>query len=178
MARRDYRDNTVKEAAVMYVEKLNLPNLKRECIKRGLMFERVGNMGIPELQSWFLHNFDNPIDLSLINKYDLWVEDFLRARGADESLLSPAMRLGTLDSIENGEIKKKRHRSRIPRVRAKKARTEEGLYTGTKKAMTYELQKSGKSKAEVITLVKEKYPDAKDKSIGIWFNKSRRLNKK
>lgn len=178
MARKDYRDGTVKETAVLYVEKLNLPNLKRECLKRGLMFERVGNMSVLELQSWFLHNFANKIDLDLINQYDLWVEGYLRERGCDETLISPAMRLGNLDIIENGETKKKRHRSRIPRVREKKARTEEGLYTGTKKAFTFELQKKGLSKAEVLKTVKEKYPDAKEKSIGIWFNKSRRLNKK
>jgi len=178
MARRDYRDTTVKESAIMYVEKLNLPNLKRECLKRGLMFERVGNMSVLELQSWFLHKFSNKIDLNLINQYDLWVEGFLKARNVDETLISPMMRLGNLDSIENGGVKKKRHRSRIPRVREKKARTEEGLYTGTKKALTFTLQKQGLTKAEVIKEVHAKYPEAKEKSIGIWFNKSRRLNKK
>ena len=36
----------------------------------------------------------------------------------------------------------------------------------------YELAKKGKDKPEVIKLVKKKFPEAKDKSISIWFKKA------
>ena len=42
--------------------------------------------------------------------------------------------------------------------------------------MTFELQQQGKTKVEVIEIIKEEYPDASEKSIGIWFNKSRKLH--
>ena len=176
---KDYRPKTVHGSAVGYVEKLNLPALKRECIIRGMPFEEV-TKGIPHLQTWFLNNFSNKADPTLPDKYDDWARKQLMARGADSSLLDPVFNLGSaLERGPNGEVtKKKRVKSRIPKAREKKPRTEEGLYTGTKKALTFDLQKQGKSKAEVIELVKAQFPDAKEKSIGIWYNKCKRLKSK
>jgi hypothetical protein len=175
---KDYRDRHVSPTAVSYVEKLNLPNLKRECIIRGIPFEMVPN-SFPQLQSWFLHNYNNDIDRNRLNEYDEWAEAGLRARGADPLLMGPSFRLGTaLENGPNGEIRKKRVKSRIPKMREKKARTTDGLYVGTKKAYTFELQKQGKTKAETIELVKAQFPEAKEKSIGIWYNKCKRLKGK
>jgi hypothetical protein len=177
--RRDHRDQTVSEAALTYLEKLALPDLKRECIVRGLPFEQVGAMSVLQLQSFFLHKFDTPEDRGLLDKYDLWVTKELQSRGVDPLLYSDAFKLGTIIVRDSGtgEFRKKRSGSRIPKVREKKARTEDNLYVGTKKAYTFELQKQGLSKPEVITKVLEKFPDAKEKSIGIWYNKARRVQK-
>ena len=49
-----------------------------------------------------------------------------------------------------------------------------GLFQGTKKSYTYELQKKGKTLDQVITKVTRKFPDAQTKSIRIWFNKSKK----
>ena len=172
-------DRGVSATAIAYVEKLNLPALKRECIIRGLEFEKVCG-SIPQLQTWFLHKYNNPINSGLLEKYDQWVTLLLRARGVDEALLAPEFRLGAfiLKNAEGGEYRSKGTRSRIPKMREKKTRTEDKLFTGTKKALTFELQKQGLSKAEVIEKVMAKFPEAKEKSIGIWFNKCKRMHAK
>ena len=176
---KDHRDRTVSPGAVTYVEKLDLPNLKRECIKRGLPFEEVGNKGVLQLQSWFLKNYDNGVDDLLLDLYDRWVTEFLKNRGSDPILDDPAFRLGrAIEKGADGEyIKKRKVRSRIPKLRAKKPRTEDGLYVGTKKAFTYDCQKKGLSKEDTIKQVLEQFPEAKAKSIGIWFNKAKRQKK-
>jgi hypothetical protein len=176
---RNETNRGVSATAIAYVEKLNLPALKRECIIRGLEFEKVCG-SIPQLQTWFLHNYNNPINNGLLEKYDQWSTLLLRSRGVDEALLAPEFRLGAfiLKNAEGGEYRSKGTRSRIPKMREKKARTEDKLFTGTKKALTFELQKKGLSKAEVIEKVMAKFPDAKEKSIGIWYNKCKRLHAK
>lgn len=174
---KDYRDQRVSPSAVSYIEKLNLPALKKECIIRGLPFEKVCG-SIPQLQTWFLNNYDNPIDRKRLEEYDQWATLLLKARNCDPSMLAPEFRLGEfiVKNAEGGVYKSKF--SKNPKSRTKKPRTEDHLICGTKKAYTYELQKRGLSKAEVIGMVKEKYPTAKDKSIGIWFNKSKKLHAK
>ena len=169
----------VPESAVKYVEHLNLPDLKRACIMRGMPFGEIGESSIPNLQSWYLKNYDLPVDHRLLEEFDLWCEALLRERGADDSMLSPIFRLSSVGARnEDGEItKRKRIRSMVPKIKRKKERTTEGLFKGTKKAFTYELAQRGLPKAEVMAMVKEKYPDAKDKSIGIWFNRARKAKK-
>ena len=179
MSRKDHRDDSVSSHAVTMIEKLTFPNLKRECILRGLQFEMVGSMSVLKLQGWFLHHFDNPIIKDSLNKYDEWVTNELKSRNADPLLYSDAFKLGTIitKDAETGETRRKRGHNRITKVREKKARTEDNLYVGTKKAYTFSLQKQGLTKAEVIEKVIEKFPEAKEKSIGIWFNKAKRIQK-
>lgn len=178
MAKNDVNKG-ISATAVAYVEKLNLPALKRECIIRGLEFERVCS-SIPQLQTWFLHNYNNPINNARLNEYDRWSTLLLRSRGVDEAMLAPEFRLGSfiIRNAEGGEYKSRGTRSRIPKAREKKARTEDKLFAGTKKALTFDLQKKGLTKAEVILKVKAQFPDAKEKSIGIWFNKCKRMHTK
>ena len=176
MSRKDHRDESVSSHAVTMIEKLTFPNLKRECILRGLEFELVGNMSVLKLQSWFLHHWGNPIQKDALNKYDEWVTNELRSRNADPLLYSDAFKLGTIISKDaEGGTHKRRGHNRLTKLREKKARTEDNLYVGTKKAYTFELQKAGVAKSEVIQKVMEKFPEAKEKSIGIWFNKAKRL---
>lgn len=173
------QNSGISATAVAYVEKLNLPALKRECIVRGIPFDKVCS-SIPQLQTWFLHNYDNPIKLDKLNEYDQWSTLLLKDRGVDESMLAPEFRLGSfiLKNAEGGTYKSKGSRSRIPKMREKKQRTEDSLFVGTKKALTFELQKKGLTKAEVIEKVQAKFPDAKAKSVGIWYNKCKRLHSK
>lgn len=171
----------ISASAIKYVESLALPNLKRECIIRGLPFGEVGNMSVLNLQSWFLKHFDNPIDVSSLEAYDLWVEKVLRDRGCDEALLASTFRLSAVgERAESGEIIKKRRVKLLgPKVKKKKERTPEGLFKGTKKSFTYELAKDpAMNRVEAIKLVQEQYPEAKEKSIGIWFNRARKQIKK
>lgn len=169
------------DRASKFLEKLNLPALKRECIARGMPFEEVSEATVLKLQSWFLKNFPNKVNINLINEFDDWVENILKKRGVDPVLLDPIFRLGQIGARnEDGEVvKKKRVTGLIHKpLKEKRAKTTEGLFTGTKKAYTFELQKQGLSKDEVISKVKEKFPEAVDKSISIWFNKAKKANKK
>ena len=160
----------IPESAIKYVETLNLKDLKRACIMRGLPFEEVGEQSILNLQSWFLKNFDLPLDYKLLEEYDIWCERLLNERGVDPIMTSATFRLSAIaERNADGEIvKRKRVKSMVPRVKKKKERTTDGLFKGTKKAYTYELSQKGIPKDKVLQLVKEKWPDAKDKSIGIW----------
>lgn len=167
--------NHAIDQAYRFLNKLPLPDLKRECLIRGLPFHELGDKSIPDLQGWFLKNFMNPLDHSLLNKYDAWAESYLKARGADPILYATAFRLGTIgDEGADGEVKKKRATTIIKPIKIKKERTEDGLFTGTKKAYTFLLQKQGLSKDETIKAVKLKFPEASEKSVSIWFNKAKK----
>lgn len=157
------------------LQKLNLPDLKRHCIVRGIPFEKVGDSSILQLQSWFLKNYNNKVDISLLDKYDDWLEAYLKARNVDKTMLDPIFRLGHISERDDeGNVTKvKRVRGMGKKVQKKRERTEEGIFTGTKKAYAVELQKQGLTKAEVTEKVMEKFPDAKEKSISIWFNKAK-----
>lgn len=168
--------NKISPTAIKYVENLNLTDLKRGCVSRGLEFQEVGNKSILNLQSWYLRNFDNPIDEGLLEKFDIWCEELLSARGNDGPMLSSTFRLSAVAERDaEGKITKRKRIKRLGgKIRKKKARTSEGLFQGTKKAYTYELVKQGKTKAEAILEVIDKFPDAKEKSIGIWYNRAKK----
>lgn len=146
---------------------------------RGMPFEDIGKSSIPNLQSWYLKNYDLPVDYRLLEEFDLWCEKLLRERGADDTMISPIFRLSSVGARNaEGEItKRKRIRSMVAKPKRKKERTTEGLFKGTKKAFTYELAQKDLPKAEVMAMVKEKYPDAKEKSIGIWYNRARKAKR-
>jgi hypothetical protein len=169
----------VPESAIKMVENLNLQDLKRSCIIRGIPFEDVCDKSVLGLQSWYLSHYDYPVNHSLLEAYDIWSEALLRERGVDPTMISPYFRLSAIGIRNaNGEVvKRKRVKSLTPKFKRKKARTQEGLFQGTKKALTYALCKEGLAKEEVIAKVIEQFPDAKPKSIGIWYNRSKKSKK-
>jgi hypothetical protein len=179
MAKEMKLKQTGRNPAQDYIEKLTLSNLKRECLVRGMPFEDLVNSSVPNLQSWFLKNYPNPIHRERLNEFDDWNDKILRARNVDSTMLDPIFRLGSIASRdgEGNILKKKRVTGMIKKDRKRREKTKAGLFTGTKKAYTFELQSQGKTKSEVITLVMEKFSDAKEKSISIWFNKSKKVKK-
>lgn len=161
--------------AQLYIEKLTLPGLRRECLIRGMEFQAVTDASVLNLQSWFLKNFPNPIHTEKLNEYDVWIETELRARGVDECFLDPVFRLGYINEQDaDGNVTKRKRVSVISSPKKRREKTTDGLFTGTKKAYTFLLQSQGKTKAETTQLVIETFPDAKEKSISIWFNKSKK----
>lgn len=153
---------------------LKLPDLKRQCIMRGYPFSALGESSVLDLQSFFIHNYYKEKDVSLLDKYDDYIEDMVKARNWDRSLIHPDLRLGRIaEKDEDGNITK-RKRLGIRIKKKKRKRTSDGLFAGTKKAYTYELVKAKKTKEEIIKLVIEKFPDAKEKSIVIWANRAKR----
>lgn len=161
------------------LENMNIKDLKRNCIVRGMPFEMVVQSGIPDLESWFIRNGAAPIDHELLDQFDNWVEEYLqKERGIDPNgpngaLLSPMLRLGFFGEDEDGNVKVKRIKG-IKKKKKKRKKTEDGIFAGTKKALTFECVKRGLSKEETIKKVTKEFPEAKDKSIGIWYNSARK----
>lgn len=179
MAKEMRAKQTGRNPAQDYLEKLNLPALKRECLIRGMEFEAVANASVPTLQSWFLKNYMNRRIIEKLNEYDDYVERILRSRNVDPTMLDPIFRLGNIftKDASGNTIKKKRITGLIKKDKKRREKTKTGLFTGTKKAYTFELQAMGKTKNEVVGMVMEKFPEAKEKSISIWFNKSKKVKK-
>ena len=160
------------------LSKLTIKGLKRECVIRGLAPELVGTMGVPELQGWFIHHFDNPVNTNLLNEYDDYVEGVLKSTG-NADLIYPELRLGYVGERddEGNTIKRKRVPGHAKRKKKNRTKNSDGLFSGTKKALTFELTKQGLSKDEIIKKVVGQFPEAKPKSIGIWYNKAKKLVK-
>lgn len=182
MSKKKRKFETNLHPATAYLDKMTLKDIKRECVVRGIAFYEVVSRDIPYLTNWFIDNFYNKTDHSLLDQFDDWQEAEVtkayEAKG-ETPYLHPALRLGYIAEKDgDGNVtKKKRAKVIIAKKKDKRERTKEGLFSGTKKAYTFQLQKDGKTKEETIALVKEQFPEASEKSISIWFNKSKKSPK-
>lgn len=154
-------------------------DMKRMCIVRGMDFEELLRGDFTRLHSWLHKNWGNKINEELLTKFDDWMDEEL-LKGGNADLIHPNLRLGYIsdgrEDENEGSNKIKKKEKTEPKV--KKEKTEDGIFSGTKKALTYSLQKAGESLEDTITKVIEKFPDASDKSIKIWFKKCKRENEK
>ena len=153
------------------------------CVSRGLEFEQVVKLDHNGLGSFFVKNFENTENPELLTQYDIWLDQQLEQRGykQGDALMSPCLRLGYVGRgdlsdapakiIEPGNKEKK-----IPEGAKEKVKREidetTGVVAGTKKNLTYTLAKQGIELSEVVTRVKEKFPDAQEKSIKIWYKRA------
>jgi hypothetical protein len=158
-------------------------DLKREVVIRGMPFMKVITTAWVGLAVYYRENFFKKTNPALLDEFDKWQEEeilkSLNAKGKkiESWATDPRLRLGFIGETdgEGNTLTIKRIKGISSRVKKpKRERTFNNIYAGTKKAMTYELQKNGVSKEETIKLVKEKFPEANDKSIGIWYNKSKK----
>lgn len=154
---------------------LNYKDLKKECIIRGLDFEQTTFASFPFLSGWLLENQFIESDLNNLIKYDKWVEEGLIEAGKDY-LVHKSLRLSYLSEDQIEEKTNKIKNKKFPIKKEKRVKNELGLYTGTKKAYTYELAKKGKKINLIIKRVMKRFPDAKEKSIKIWFNRANKEN--
>jgi len=160
-------------------------DLQRACIVRGMPSQDMVESDHHKLVSWFIENYDNTQSEELLINHDGWVEEQLIARGYKKGdvLLSPALRFSYVGNIEEIEkpkiIKPHNEKEKPPNERKEKSTVDvnTGIRTGTKKALTYQLTISGLSIGEVIKGVKNKFPEAEDKSIKIWFKRATNLEK-
>jgi len=157
------------------LEKYDLPALKRQVIMRGLGFMDVSKLSVLNMQGWFLQHYEVPKNESFLLEYDKWLEALLIERGAGD-LINPAFRLSGTKTVGDKEVKVKRFKDK-PNFKTKRVKTAEGIRGGTKKALTFDLQSKGIPRDQIITRVMDQFPDALEKSIIIWFNKARRLQK-
>lgn len=179
MGRRSLQDEITPQDRAL--AKMKYRDLKLACVARGMPFEEVIAADHPKLASWFNQNFENGEDPTLLNEFDVYVEEQLQQRGykKGDAILAPCFRLGYIPPMEDLPDQPKRvgivvKMETKPEEQKPKREvdTETGIIAGTKKALTYKCQKDGKSLDETVKIVKDKFPEAQDKSIKIWFQRS------
>lgn len=181
--KRKFEENAT--AADAHLRDMKFKDLKRECVSRGMDFEDVIAGNIPKLSNWFRDHYFDPVLPKLLDQFDDWQEELIRdamlKKGQDpNTVIHPALRLGYIaEKDEEGNVTKaKRVKLLVKKKKKKRERTQDGIFQGTKKSLTYTLQKEGKSKEETIKTVLEQFPDASEKSISIWYNKAKKFHAK
>jgi hypothetical protein len=148
--------------------------LQRACIVRGIDFQKLVHATAPQLHAWFVDNFYEKIDNSRLDAFDEWREEIMRKRGLDE----PFIRLGFIGEkdTETGEVIsiKRPKKFKKPKKKKRERNEEFGIFSGTKKELTFRCVKDDMSLEKTIKVVTDKFPDAKPKSIGIWYKKARK----
>lgn len=151
-------------------------DLKKAVISRGMPFKDVINGSFFNLNNWLNSNYDNKIDKGLLNKFDDWLEDSLLEKKGNEILIHPTLRLSYVG--DRGPEPKKEKTDKPKKPKRKREKTSDGIFKGTKKALTYKYAKRGYEVNRVVTKVKRKYSDASEKSIKIWYKKAMKLYEK
>ena len=156
-------------------------DLQRACILKGLEPKYIVEWDHHKLAGWFYANFDNGENLLLLQEYDSWLEGQLQSRGykKGDAILAPALRFGfTPDMDEIKGLQTPGAAAPLPKLEVvEKPKTKRlvdevtGVYSGTKKNLTYTLTDEGVAIDEIIKKVLEKFPDAQDKSIKIWHKR-------
>lgn len=169
------------ERALRELANMKHRDLQRACIVRGLSSQDVVNFDHHKLVQWFISNFENAQDESLLLAHDLWVEGQLELKGYKQGhhLMSPALRFSYVGDIEKMDKPKIIKPNVIPKVEDKEKKEkstvneETGIREGTMKHMTYELTENNIPITEIIKKVRDKYPNAKEKSIKIWHKRAK-----
>lgn len=162
------------------LQDMKLVDLQKACIVRGMPFEDMVKSSVPQLHSWFDHNYQNSQDIKLLNEFDDWRELILKKKFTgpeDQWAFHPNLRFGFIgkkDSDGNTTQTKKPRLKGVDKVEKPKRERVEGtkVFMGTKKALTYQLTQEGKPLDEIIEAVMEQFPEAQEKSIKIWRNRA------
>lgn len=160
------------------LQHLRHKDLQRACVGRGMPFEDVVSSDIPTLQGWFCKHYDNSQNLVFLDEFDDWMAEQLRAAGYSKGdpVFHSDLRLGFIgvsDADDEGKkTKKPRLKSLDKKEKPKRERVEgTKVFKGTKKALTYQLA-SSHTLAQVTEQVMEQFPEAKPKSISIWYKRA------
>lgn len=164
------------ERALRELTTMKHRDLQRACILRGLPPMDVVGLSHPKLVSWFIANYENSQDENLLLEFDAFAEEELVKRGykVGESLLSPCLKFSYVGNIEEMEKPKliKADNKAVPEKKEKATMNDSGVRSGTKKALTYKLAIEKVDINKIIAQVKEKFPEAKEKSIKIWAKRA------
>lgn len=167
-----------REAAEKALTQFKRKDLQRACIIRGMDFAALASSSDLDMQGWFLKNYENPVDEDLLAQYDKWFDKFLikergysRKRNAWAFHPSLKMSFHEPEDEEQEVVKPEPKEKKVP----KQKDAEVGIYTGTKKALTYKLAKKGLPFETVCTKVLKQFPEAQEKSIKIWYKKAIQL---
>lgn len=174
---RIYKENSLEDRILATLGRLTHRELQKECVSRGMPFDEVIGKSHFHLVSFFHRNFENSQNPNLIVEFDSFIEGKLMERGYKKGdiMLSPSLRFGYTKGIENLDKIKDPEKVKVsePKVIKPKAEVDEktGVRKGTKKSLTYDLTLTGISIDKIIKKVKEKFPEAEEKSIKIWHKR-------
>lgn len=158
------------------IKNMTFRDLKIHVIIRGMPFDTVVNSNVHELSRFYMQNLYEDIDRGLLEKFDDWQE----AQIADPNLRVSGLRLSHVQEAEDSQTpnKAKRISNLKPKHKIKatkkRERTDQGVFKGTKKALTFKLAAKGRSLQYTINKVMKVFPDARDKSIKIWWKKAQK----
>ena len=172
------KSKSLPEELRVPIQDMTYKDMKRSVVARGMPFEEVITGDFYKLNSWLHKNYNNDIDLDLLDEYDNWLESELIAFGSGD-MVHPGLRLGYIGEKDTEEnvIKLKKIKPER-KTKEKREKTENGLFKGTKKALTFQCANEGLSLEDTINKVIENFEDASDKSIKIWYKKAKRDAKK
>lgn len=156
-------------------------DIKRKAIVLGMPFPDATQADVGRLLS-FIEKTNNEPDTSLIDKYDDYIDEQLAAAGygKDDPMRNSRLRLGYIgETTESGEIRRKRVRGIKKQKERKQPRERDGfnLYKGTKKSYVFELTQKGYEVDRIVRRVTKKFPEAKEKSIKLWYTAAKRKMK-
>ena len=138
-------------------------------------FEEMVASDFPNLNRFLWKNRNTEINTDLLDEFDEWKEAYLKGLGLSDDHFHPALRLGYIgEKDEDGNITKVKRIKGMKKKKRKREKTSLGIFTGTKKALTYKCVEDGYDIPDTIKVVKENFPDAKDKSISIWYKKAKK----
>lgn len=156
---------------------LTYRDLKIACIIRGMPPEEVLKADFFKLSNFAQTNVLVKENHDLLEKFDDYVEAILRERGQTD-LIHNSLRLSYVRKDNDDEYTPSNARTRLikekPEKKAPREKDSNGLFKGTMKSYTFELQKKGKTLDQVMIKVRRKFPESKEKSIKIWYNKSKK----
>jgi hypothetical protein len=142
--------------------------------------EVMVNANHHSLVSFLYKHFDEPQSISNLAIHDAWVEDQLiksnKGYVKGKEFLHPILKLGLSGDIERVPKTELKPETKVPQIREKKVvekhKTFEGIKMGTKKEMTFSLTEKKIAIADIIKQVKEKFPEAQEKSLKIWHKRA------
>ena len=155
---------------------LNYRELKKLAVSMGMPFPDVVSSDVNGLMSYINSN-NNPVDRSLIEKYDQWMDKQLEGLGYPEGspLRHYQLRLGYISDEKNEKKQGIKVNAKNPKEKKEKVpivKDENGLRAGTKKSYTFQLAKKGYSIEKTIVKVMKKFPEAKEVSIKQWHKRA------
>lgn len=153
-------------------------DLQRACIIRGIDFEQLVEGDAGRLESWLMKNWQNKKNVKRLDEFDKWRHGIMKSMGKGDE---PFIRLGFIGAVdeEGNAVAFKRPR-KVKKEKERKERNEDlgNIFKGTKKELTFQCAAQGKTLAETVETVTDKFPEAVEKSIRIWYKSWAKKSKK
>ena len=167
-----YRSTDINNA----LADMKYQDLQRACIVRGMDFNEMVEGDANRLSVWLNKNWHNKKSTKKLDEFDEWRHNMMIRLGKGDE---PFIRLGFIGEVDpdTGETISFKRPRKIKKDKVRRERNEANLLTGTKKSLTFECFKNGISIEDTVEKVTDKFPEAVEKSIRIWYKKFARAGK-